>query len=88
VPEWAIEMARDVGVAGHLPTVHLRIARALLSAYRSGLNDAAGIHDDEAERFDKAAIEEMSVAGKLRFDGNAVFHRHCAAAIRRLGEAE
>lgn len=51
---------------------------------REAIEEAAKIHDDEADRLDAAAIEEMSVAAKIRLDGNAALHRHYAAAIRQI----
>lgn len=85
VPEWAIKEAKGCICAKEMVESDLsqaRIARALLSAYRRGVEDSARV----AERHGAGGIEydlepEACVA-------TSVASQTITAAIRRLGEAE
>lgn len=95
LPEWCSQWAWDEAYrlasqvvaerGGRMATFQPMVARALVAAERRGIEKAAKFHDGQAERFEKAAMEELSVAAKLNHEFAADRHRRVAAAIRQIG---
>lgn len=89
IPEWAVTVAHETVVgtmAQASPLFVERVAHALVAAERRWIERAARFHDDQADQFEKAAFQELSVSRKMRNDDAAEQHRKVAAAIRQLGE--